>query len=59
MRKELQWGLLITGILSVIAGIYVIAQPMVSLVSLSIFFAAVLFVNGVYEIVRYFYDKGN
>ena len=38
MRKELQWGLLITGILSVIAGIYVIAQPMVSLVSLSIFF---------------------
>ena len=59
MRKELQWGLLITAILSVIAGIYVIAQPMVSLVSLSIFFAAVLFVNGVYEIVRYFYDKGN
>ena len=59
MRKELQLGLLITGILSVIAGFYVIARPMVSLISLSVFFAAVLFVNGVYEIVRYFYDKEN
>ena len=27
--------------------------------SLSFFYAAVLFVNGVYEIVRYFYDKEN
>ena len=59
MKKGLLWGLLITGILSVIAGIYTICRPMVSLISLSFFFAAVLFINGVYEIMRYFYDKEN
>ena len=57
MRKEFRITALIVGILSIIAGIYMFVSPIPSLASLSFFFAAVMFINGVYEIIHYFADR--
>ena len=57
MRKEFRITALIVGILSIIAGIYMFVSPIASLASLSFFFAAVMFINGVYEIIHYFADR--
>lgn len=57
MRKEFRITALVVGILSIIAGIYMFVSPITSLASFSFFFAAVMFINGVYEIIHYFADK--
>ena len=57
MRKEFRITALVVGILSIIAGIYMFINPITSLASISFFFAAVMFINGVYEIIHYFADR--
>ena len=57
MKKEFRLTALAVGILSIIAGIYMFISPIISLASFSFFFAAVMFINGVYEIIHYFADK--
>ena len=57
MKKEFRLTALAVGILSIIAGIYMFISPITSLASFSFFFAAVMFINGVYEIIHYFADK--
>ena len=53
------WLILIMGILSVIIGILAITQTGATLVTIAIFFAAWLFVSGIFSIVRAFTEDAS
>lgn len=55
--KKFRWVAMLTGVLLIGLGIFVFANPAVTLVSLAIWAAVGMFVSGLYEIVGYFGTK--
>ncbi|MEY8435642.1 DUF308 domain-containing protein [Streptococcus hyointestinalis] len=54
MSKNWKWLLLISGIFAIFAGFNMIANPAISLASMTFLFALVFAVQGISEIVQYF-----
>lgn len=54
MSKNWKWLLLIAGIFAIFAGFNMIANPAISLASMTFLFALVFAVQGISEIVQYF-----
>lgn len=54
MRNEIRYLTLLSGIASLIAGLYLIFQPALSLASLATFFMIVMLIQGIAELVQYF-----
>lgn len=53
MSKNVKWLLLVAGMLSILAGLYTLANPALSLASMTFVFALVFGAQGVSEIVHY------
>lgn len=58
MNKSFKWWSIFAGIISIIAGGYMISRPASSLASLAYFFAFVFMFSGIAEIVKYFSKDG-
>ena len=54
MSKIWKWLLLIAGIFAVFVGFNMFAHPLISLASMTFWFALVFAVQGISEIVQYF-----
>lgn len=57
MSKNWKWLLLLAGIFSVFAGFQMLANPAISLASMTFLFALVFVVQGISEIVNYLKQK--
>ncbi len=55
--KQSGWFLLISGILSLTAGIYMFISPASSLASISFVFSAIMLFNGISETIQYLLSK--
>ncbi|HFI0255810.1 TPA: HdeD family acid-resistance protein [Streptococcus suis] len=53
MSKNWKWFLLVAGILSILAGVYTMANPGLSLASMTLLFAIIFGIHGISEIVHY------
>ena len=54
MSKNISWVTLVSGILSIVSGLYVLANPALSLASFAFFFSIVFMINGIGEMISYF-----
>ena len=54
MSKKLSWLSIVAGVLSILAGFYLMANPALSLLSFAILFALIFMVNGISDIIKYF-----
>ena len=54
MSKKLSWLSIVAGVLSILAGFYLMANPALSLLSFAFLFALIFLVNGISEIIKYF-----
>lgn len=54
MSKSFKWWSIFAGVISIIAGVYMMTNPAASLASLTLFFAFVFLFNGIAEIIKYF-----
>lgn len=57
MLKKYSWVALLSGVLSIIAGLYILAYPAASLASFAVFFTLIFLVQGISEIIQYFSDE--
>ena len=54
MSKKLSWLSIVAGVLSILAGFYLMANPALSLLSFAFLFALIFMVNGISDIIKYF-----
>ena len=54
MSKKLSWLSILAGVLSILAGFYLMANPALSLLSFAILFALIFMINGISEIIKFF-----
>lgn len=54
MNKQTKWFSILSGVFSVIAGLYMLIHPAASLSSLTLFFAIIFLINGITETINYF-----
>lgn len=58
MKKNLNWINIVSGVLSIVLGIYMLSNPAVGLVSLALMFAFIFLVHGISDVVDYFGSEG-
>ena len=54
MSKKLSWLSILAGVLSILAGFYLMANPALSLLSFTFLFTIIFLVSGISEIIKYF-----
>ena len=54
MSKKLSWLSILAGVLSILAGFYLMANPALILRSFTFLFALIFMVNGISDIIKYF-----
>lgn len=59
MKKNFNWLHIVSGVLSIVLGIYMLTNPAAGLVSLALMFACVFLINGISDVVGYFGSKGD
>lgn len=59
MKKEFRWILLISGVFSILTGLYMFSKPAASLASLTLFFSIIMLINGIAESIHFFFEKDN
>lgn len=59
MKKNLNWLHIVSGVLSIVLGIYMFTNPAAGLLSLALLLACIFLINGISDVIDYFGNKGN
>ncbi len=59
MKKKFNWLHVVSGVLSIVLGIYMLTNPAAGLVSLALVLACVFLINGISDVVGYFGSNGD